>query len=373
MSYYKRVAYIDYYEDGTKLANAGFVKLIQWRRSTNTGIMPENPEFAGEVTTCLQIYISNFPREGEFQKNVDLQAGEREVLLGTVRIKERRAVLQIKCLEEVLGNTEILKEDEDMLLKVEIAPNKRLVCVLNEKKNRSELSAAEEVTSAAAGPIQVMEEKTPVAGEKYPVAGEKYPVVEEACPAAKGASPIVGQMNRVTADRAMQDGKYEAGQITQARKINAEANMESENTRGEQWSGTQRNGSREQLPKGKNEMMRVQRDKWRQLVDILPHICPFEDKREYLQIELKDLVVLSKLYYRLVENSFLLHGYYNYGHLIMTKMYRKGAERVYVGVPGNYYDKEAQVAVLFGFETFESAMEPAKDGDFGYYMIGVEI
>jgi hypothetical protein len=44
-----------------------------------------------------------------------------------------------------------------------------------------------------------------------------------------------------------------------------------------------------------------------------------------------------------------------------------------VGVPGNYYEKEKQVAVMFGFESFETKTEPAKEGDFGYYMIGVVI
>ena len=100
---------------------------------------------------------------------------------------------------------------------------------------------------------------------------------------------------------------------------------------------------------------------------------PFEDERVYLKIELQDLVVLSRLYYRLVENSFLLHGYYNYGHLILTKVHRRGQERICVGVPGNYYEKEKQVAVMFGFESFEPKAEPAEDGDFGYYMIGVDI
>ena len=85
------------------------------------------------------------------------------------------------------------------------------------------------------------------------------------------------------------------------------------------------------------------------------------------------MIVLQEASYRLVENSFLLHGYYNYGHLIITKIYKNGKEKVYVGVPGNYYIKEAQVAVMFGFESFEPKMEPACEGDFGYYMIGADI
>jgi hypothetical protein len=42
-------------------------------------------------------------------------------------------------------------------------------------------------------------------------------------------------------------------------------------------------------------------------------------------------------------------------------------------VPGNFYDREKQVAVMYGFESFECAKEPAGQGDFGYYMIRVEL
>lgn len=113
--------------------------------------------------------------------------------------------------------------------------------------------------------------------------------------------------------------------------------------------------------------------KWQQLSNIYPHIRPFEDGRDYLKIEPEDFVVLTKEYYPLVTNSFLKHGYYNYEHLILTREMRKDGEHYYIGVPGNFYDKEKQVAVLFGFESFEGKNEPAKSGDFGYYMIPVEI
>lgn len=117
----------------------------------------------------------------------------------------------------------------------------------------------------------------------------------------------------------------------------------------------------------------VNSDKWQQLWSVMPHMNPFDDERKYLQIKLQDMIVLPEAFYRLVENSFLLHGYYNYGHLIMTKIYKNGKEKVYIGVPGNYYIKEAQVAVMFGFESFEPKSEPAREGDFGYYMIGADI
>lgn len=118
---------------------------------------------------------------------------------------------------------------------------------------------------------------------------------------------------------------------------------------------------------------RLYDNKWKQLTSIYPHLAPFHDERDYLSIGPVDFVVLRREYHKLVNNSFLLHGYYNYEHLILTRVEQRGEERFYVGVPGNYYEREKQVAVMYGFESFECKTEPAQTGDYGYYMIRVEI
>lgn len=114
-------------------------------------------------------------------------------------------------------------------------------------------------------------------------------------------------------------------------------------------------------------------DKWNQLSEIYPHVYPFEDGREYLALGPSDFVIFPSAYYKLVNNSFLLHGYHNYEHLLLGRIEKKGEACYYVGVPGNYYDREKQVAVMFGFESFECKTEPAGQGDYGYYMMRVEL
>lgn len=117
----------------------------------------------------------------------------------------------------------------------------------------------------------------------------------------------------------------------------------------------------------------LQPDKWEQLRSIYPSVRPFGDDREYLRISPGDFVILKDRSYRLANNSFLLHGYFNYKHLILHRSARQGETLYFVGVPGNFYDKEKEVAILFGFESFECAREPAKEGDYGYYMMRVEL
>ncbi len=120
-------------------------------------------------------------------------------------------------------------------------------------------------------------------------------------------------------------------------------------------------------------MASMSEDKWQQLLKIYPHIHPFQDEREYLSLRPEDFVILQSNAYRLVQNSFLLHGYFNYDHLILAQVSRKSGNQYYIGVPGNFYEKEKQVAIMYGFSSFECRREPAEEGDFGYYMIKVEL
>lgn len=136
----------------------------------------------------------------------------------------------------------------------------------------------------------------------------------------------------------------------------------------------------EWIPKTLDESLAV--DKWEQLCRSYRQLHPFGDKT-YISLTPKDFVIFRKEYQQLVNNSFLLHGFYNYRHLILGKEAVKEGEIYYLGVPGTYYDREKMVAVMFGFEGFEASGraqrqpedtdETTAPGTFGYYMRRVEI
>lgn len=115
-------------------------------------------------------------------------------------------------------------------------------------------------------------------------------------------------------------------------------------------------------------------DKWEELQRIYKKVHPFGDERVFLSIELKDFIVLQAPYQRLANNSFLLHGFYNYRHMILGPDKELGGDGncYYLGVPGTYFEREKMVAIMFGFEGFEcdGAVEIGK---FGYYMRRVEL
>lgn len=66
------------------------------------------------------------------------------------------------------------------------------------------------------------------------------------------------------------------------------------------------------------------------------------------KIQRTELAKLARCEWRLANNNFLLHGYYNYHHLILLE---RGAQ-VMLGVPGIYHEKEAAAAGAFGFAEF---------------------
>lgn len=71
-----------------------------------------------------------------------------------------------------------------------------------------------------------------------------------------------------------------------------------------------------------------------------------------IQLELKDLRSLPKKYWYLGNNSFLLHGFFNYRYLVLG---RTAEERWFLGVQGVYQRQERVMAAIFGFPEFFAA------------------
>ncbi len=79
-----------------------------------------------------------------------------------------------------------------------------------------------------------------------------------------------------------------------------------------------------------------------------------------IQLELKDLRSLPKKYWYLGNNSFLLHGFFNYRYLVLG---RTAEERWFLGVPGVYQRQERVMAAIFGFPEFFAAGPGGERGD----------
>lgn len=78
---------------------------------------------------------------------------------------------------------------------------------------------------------------------------------------------------------------------------------------------------------------------------------------------------------RFTENSFVLHAYYRYRHVLLGRRRRKTVEDYVLLVPGTYNEKEARLAELFGFPEFLPIAQTKPEADdaasgkelFGYF------
>ena len=105
-------------------------------------------------------------------------------------------------------------------------------------------------------------------------------------------------------------------------------------------------------------------------------VYPFEDNEvtKCVKIEPKDINYLPAEMWGLCNNSFLLHGYYCYNHLIFAKLVNKYGSQYIIGVPGIYHNRERFMAKMFGFEHFKPIRKrDLRQEDFGYWYIKVNL
>lgn len=100
---------------------------------------------------------------------------------------------------------------------------------------------------------------------------------------------------------------------------------------------------------------------WESLAQNRTLYHPFDDRAAVcIQIELKHLRELPKCYWYLGNNSFLLHGFFNYHYLVVG---RTGEDRWFLGVPGIYQRQERVMAAIFGFPEFLAMAQEEKNGE----------
>ena len=109
--------------------------------------------------------------------------------------------------------------------------------------------------------------------------------------------------------------------------------------------------AQDEEPECKKETLQDEESESGKLEDDLEKEACLGDKVR--KIQRKDMVCLPRCEWRHANNSFLIHGYYNYHHLILTVR----DDRLKLGVPGVYHPQEEKAAESFGFPEFIPAEE----------------
>lgn len=116
---------------------------------------------------------------------------------------------------------------------------------------------------------------------------------------------------------------------------------------------------------------------WDFLSKTYPKIQAFDSEHgcQVLVIKPQDIGLLPREIWIYGNNSFLLHGYYNYRYLILARLENpRGTPRYLLGVPGHYYSNEKYMASMFGFPHFVlSKKQTTQNGRFGYWYTDIRL
>ena len=427
LDYEKKLKYFDYLENGEKKRTAGFVKI----------------ERKGEYCD-IQVSVNGVGGTSLLDREIRLEFGKREEVLGSLSIREGKGNLTVKHLNrerlcelspnqssyEALTGIRIFmgkekelycawreagvgafgkRKDEESVLKEDKVKKNTVTENTGERNttsedNMAEYKAAEERGQSHVFYIKQMESAEPkqepeqilikkmetkemsvekegtISGtavkeeEREALKEKEEAMIPEAAVKEKERGALKEKEEAMIPEAAVKEEEREALEEKEATITETgEKEIEKEASMSEQSMPELKGSPRVNETDNRGRKNGMAYSKWQQLWYLYPHRIPFHDDREYLSVRPEDFVILSSRSYKLINNSFLLHGFFNYDYLLLGRMEKEGKEKFYIGVPGSFYEREKQVALMFGFESFECEKEPAKVGDFGYYMIPVEL
>lgn len=418
--YDKKIAYLDYFERGEKIKNGGFVKWeakgdtsrvqvhIRGLYATDTLQGEIRVLSAGESYAADNLMLNfgtgdyasvwkndNLAETGIAYTECDgivIRLSENRLLKGQwresvpVKLSKKEAV-PIK--ETVSSGMEEVSKEETESAVMEALPEKETESVVMEALPEEEtesagMEALSEEETESAGMEALQKDEIVSAGmeilredEMITADLEALPIEEAKSVAAKEQSPVEESEAAVAEALSAEETESvvaEALLVKETESVIAKAFPDERTVSvGMDASAVETASAKVVSKPMPKEQAMLSSDKWEQLNKQYPRIHPFGDAREYLSITPRDFVILSRKYQNLVQNSFLLHGYYNYGHVILTRLKERDEDCFYLGVPGVYFDREKQAALMFGFEGFEAGCEQISEGGFGYYMKRVEI
>lgn len=338
MLYDRQIKYMDYIVGGERLQAAGFVKA----------------EVRDDVCR-MQIHVNGLHLSDSFERKIILRGADKDSFLKMIRIKDGKGDTgEIILNPSHMGSSGISYGGLEQIV-IPIDNEREIRCIWSQKeKHRQNREMQRERIEEHAEDRELRE-----AGEEHAEDRELRETESEKTEFAEADSAKTEYWgdNTEKRDENQNDGRKEN------EKTGAGGDEDMHITQ----------ITTDEIVQPRSDSQYPRDDKWSQLSFLYEHGKVFGEVSDCLLIRPGDFVILPERYYKLVNNSFLLHGYHNYGYLVLARSEKRGEVKYYVGVPGNFFEKEKQVAIMFGFESFECGKPDIVPGDFGYYMIRVEL
>lgn len=339
--YQKEIIYLGLYKDGDRLGSAGFLKVEKRDKEGNLSLVVKNVPHSINGKYPVRYYSGSDWKEAD---GITVREGggqwetQEPDFLEQVRLQIMLpgGYLVEGASKAAAGQAATVKEEKKQDVQQPLASPR------DDSTAEGTVPAQEETAAVYAKPVpeQSAAAKPVLPEPEQDLRELTESLEEEAAAAAKPPVPEPQKIERIVVQK--RGGRVSGAAAEQAQKpLMADALV----------------------------IEGLKEDKWEQILDTYDNIHPYDDGRVYVKLEPKDFIIMSGKYQHLVNNSFLLHGFYNYRHVILGKE----GEAYYLGVPGVFYEREKMVALMFGFEAFECGSGESKPGEFGYYLRKVEL
>lgn len=115
-----------------------------------------------------------------------------------------------------------------------------------------------------------------------------------------------------------------------------------------------------------------------EIFNTYPKLEPFQGAKKtenWIRIEPRDVAIFPINTWKMMNNPFLVRGYYKHRHLLLGENISESGKRYYLlAVPAQFNVRQKRIAKAHGFEYFRSCknLEP-KTGDFGYWVTEIHL
>lgn len=347
MAEYRRfVAYVYEYVNGRKSKNAGFAKV-----EIRNGICRIQVHIPGIGAIDGKIEIFGFVREAENLPAVMLD----ESITNQMGLNRR-----ITTPEETVGGSKYsFGQLSGIWIKSENGRN--WATVFDDEPINMERLAEESKAAEAVEESEIVEAESEATAESEIVEAESEAVAESEIVEAE--SEVAAESEVVAAESEVVE--TEAESVTELKVVEAAEELMKLVEAAEESETSEEIVAEAAGERRMHDGLKQDR-KWQCITAKYPHFQPVADEslEDAIRIQPSDLRMLWQKGWKQGNNSFLMHGYYQYHYLMLGKC-RDGG--YVLGVPGTRREQEEYMAKMFGFPEFKPALVQHGEIDFGYW------
>jgi hypothetical protein len=356
MSDYERmVSYFYRYENGTKSRNAGFGK-VECRQEKLRVTMDLTDESVVEPI-ALQLYLYRYDKGKMHLTNLcsaNMQNGE-------LKVHEERQ--RTECLPE----SAFLSDYSGII--VALDGQVFFGSQWNDEVIRMMDFEQAVLSENTANAVQTTESEPERSAEQEETVLETDLQTEET---SEQASEENAELETLTAANETQSSKEDSGVTDTLTLVQQLANWQKETNERNRQKKEEHPNSREAMQEREVGQHSGKLTGIPFLLENRDHLPDFGNHTitRCVKIQPEDIGLLKRSNWEYGNNSFVMHGFYNYHYLLLGCMqYQDGSSQYVLGIPGIFSNRDKYLAQIFNFYEFVPVRACAyKTGEFGYWI-----